>query len=90
MAGAGRGSAAPVVWDFCLASAVIGSSSLRLRSLVDPRVIMADMKKAVVYIPMHRQADRAAKMRALLCRLSPHGGNAAKQVKQTRPRGRKG
>jgi hypothetical protein len=49
-----------------------------------------DMKKVVVYIPLHARADRAAKMRGLLHRLSPHGGNAAEQVKQTRPRDCKG
>jgi len=32
-----------------------------------------------------RRADRAAAMRKLLVDASPHGGNAAKQVKATRP-----
>lgn len=77
---------APIAWTFCLACVVIGSSLLRLRGLADLRVIMADMKKAVVYTPLHRRADRAAKMRALLHRLSPHGGNSTEQVKQMRPR----
>lgn len=32
-----------------------------------------------------RRADRAAAMRTLLGDASPHGGNAAEQVKATRP-----
>jgi hypothetical protein len=33
-----------------------------------------------------RRASRATEMRALLRHARPHGGNAAEQVKQTRPR----
>jgi len=51
---------------------------------------MPEMKKPVVYASLHRRADRAAKMQALLHRLSPHGGNAAERVKQTRPGDYKG
>jgi hypothetical protein len=46
---------------------------------------MADMKKSVVYILRRRRANRATEMQALLHHVRPHGGNAAKRVKQGRP-----
>ena len=54
------------------------------RSLVDSRVIMADMKEVVVCTRL-RRANRAAQMRALLQQARPHKGNAAERVKQMRP-----
>lgn len=57
------------------------------RGLVDPRVIMANMKKVVVCSCLRRRATRATEMRALLQNASPHGGNAVERVKRMRPQG---
>lgn len=56
------------------------------RSLVDPRVIMANMEKSVVCASLRRRANRATGIRALLQHARPHGGNAAEHVKRMRPR----
>jgi metal-responsive CopG/Arc/MetJ family transcriptional regulator len=44
--------------------------------------VMRDFADAAL---RRRRADRAAAMKSLLCQASPHGGNAAEQVKATRP-----
>ena len=52
------------------------------------RVIMAEMKKVIVCARMSRRTSRATEMQALLRHARPHGGNAAKRVKQVRPNNR--
>jgi hypothetical protein len=42
-------------------------------------------EEVIVCAPLRHRASRAMKMRTLLRRARPHGGNAAERVKQVRP-----